>query len=357
MKLFIKPHIKKLQRYQTSLGRDLENGIRLDRNEKVSNFSNEEMACILSKFKNYSLSASPESQPLYKIIAETLNISPEKIFITSGITEGIRILYDFCTNPGDNVICLDPTYPMYFVYANMYQVEYRKFIFDTDTLIPKLDSLYNKLDRDTRFVFIPNPNLPIESCFSIEKIKEIAEICRKNHTMLVIDEAYYFFGAPTVIDLVENYENLIVFRTFSKAYGLAGLRIGFMVSQPQNINNISKSRSIVESNTFSMQIAEYFLKNPHLRDKHVLEVKEGGAFLQKELRKLGIKWYGGNYTNGILIFLKNKKESKQLVSHFKEKGIYIRGSFDEPFESTIRVSIGSKKYMRQFIHILKEWLN
>ena len=106
-------------------------------------------------------------------------------------------------------------------------------------MIPKLDSLYDKLDRDTRFVFIPNPNLPIESCFSIEKIKEIAEICRKNHTMLVIDEAYYFFGAPTVMDLVENYENLIVFRTFSKAYGLAGLRIGFMVSQPQNINNIS----------------------------------------------------------------------------------------------------------------------
>jgi histidinol-phosphate aminotransferase len=172
----------------------------------------------------------------------------------------------------------------------------------------------------------------------------------------VVDEAYHYFGAPSVLELIEEYENIIVFRTFSKAYGLAGLRIGFMVSQTQNIDNISKSRSLVESNTLSMQIAEYFLEHPELRDQHVQEVNEGSAYLQEELNQLEIRWYGGKYTNGILIFLKDKEASSNLVAYLREKGIYIRGSFDAPFEATIRVSIGAVEYMEQFMYYFRKWL-
>ena len=345
-----------MQRRQTSLGRDLEHSIRLDRNEKVSDFSKKEIANIFGIFKGYSLSASPDALPLYKKISETLNLSEKNIFVTCGITEGIRILYDLCTNPGDNVICLDPTYPMYWIYANMYQVEYRKMSYDIDSLSPNMNTLYKQLDKNTRFVFIPNPNLPIESCFSIDEIRDIAEKCRNNNTMLVIDEAYYFFGAPSVLDIIKEYENLIIFRTFSKAYGLAGLRIGFMISQSQNINDISKSRSLVESNTLSMKIAEYFLENSEFRDHHVQEVKEGSIYLQGKLDQFGIRWYGGNYTNGLLIFLEGKEKSSDLVTYLRENGIYIRGSFDAPFESTVRVSIGPKYYMEKFISIFKKWL-
>ena len=169
------------------------------------------------------------------------------------------------------------------------------------------------------------------------------------------------FGAiiqyPTKNGSIEDYENLIVFRTFSKAYGLAGLRIGFMVSQSQNINKISKTRSLVESNTFSMQIAEYFLEHTELLDQHVQEVKEGSAYLQEELNQLGLRWHGGNYTNGILIFLNSKKESEDIVAYLKKKKIYIRGSFEPPFDSTIRISIGPKSQMEVFIEGMKEWLS
>ena len=356
MQFFIKPHIQKLERYQTSIGRNLDEGIRLDRNEKVSNFTKEEMNRIFSIFKNYSLSASPESLNFYQKIANNLNISIKNIFVTNGITEGIRILYDFCTNPGDNVVCLDPTYPMYRIYADMYDVEFRKISYDNETLVPKISDLNQHLDKKTRFVFLPNPNLPVESCFSINEIKDLANLCRKNNTMLVIDEAYYFFGAHSVMELIHDYENLLIFRTFSKAYGLAGLRIGFMVSQSQNIKYISKSRSLVESNTLSMQIAEYFLDHPEFRDKHIQEVKEGSKFLREKLNLLGLSWYGGEYTNGIMIFLENGKKSQELVKYLNEKGIYIRGSFDPPFESTIRVSIGSRSFMEFFVDSLTKWL-
>lgn len=356
MKSMFKSHISRMQRYQTSEGRDLDNGIRLDRNEKVSNFPQNMLDKIWETFSGYSLSASPDSTSLYQKISETLNIDRDKIFITNGITEGIRVLYDFCTNPGDNVICLDPTFPMYWIYAAMYQVEYRKFSYNPETMLPDLDTFSSQLDRNTRFVFIPNPNLPIESCFRVDEIRTFAETCKQNDTTLVIDEAYHFFGGPSVLDLVDEYENFLVFRTFSKAYGLAGLRLGFMVSQPQNIDYLSKSRSIVESNTLSMQIAEYLIDHPELRDEHIKEVKEGSMYLQEELDKLGLRWYGGNFTNGILIFLKSKEDSDNLVSFLGEKKIYIRGAFEPPFDCCIRVSLGPKPQMGEFIQSLKDLL-
>ena len=124
-------------RYQTSEGRDLERGLRLDRNEKVSTFSQEVLNDIFSSFQGFSLSASPDAALLYEKISSNLNIDKDHIFITAGITEGIRILYDLYTQEGDNVICLDPTYPMFRIYAEMYKVEYRKFTYNKTSLKPK----------------------------------------------------------------------------------------------------------------------------------------------------------------------------------------------------------------------------
>ncbi len=350
-----KAHVQKLQRYQTSLGRDLERGERLDRNEKVSNFSDEVMAGIFHQFKNFSLSASPDPTVLYEKIASVLNIQKNKIYLTCGITEGIKVLYETITNPGDNVIVLDPTYPMYMVYAKLYQLDYRQFSYDKDCL-PDIQTLYKNIDARTKFIMIPNPNLPIESVFTVDEIRKIADHCRDKGIFLVIDEAYHFWGAPTVIDLIDEYDNLIVFRTFSKAYGLAGIRLGFMVSQEENIEYFSKTRSLVESNTLSMTIADYFLDHPELRDVHVKEVKEGAQYLQKELTALGLKWHGGHVTNGILIFLKSREEADQIVLHMRKQKIYIRGAFEEPCHICIRVSLGPKEIMARFVAELKAWL-
>ncbi len=355
MKKHFKDHINNLVRYQTSLGRDLDNGLRLDRNEKISNFPSEVIADIFNKFKPYSLSASPETDTLYQKISENLSISREKIYITGGITEGIRILFELLTNPGENVVVLDPTYPMYSIYAKIYQVEYRKFCFK-ENLNPDWSSFYQGIDDKTAMVMIPNPNLPVECMFSTEEIRRIADKCREHQVVLVIDEAYYYFGALSVLELIDEYDNLVVMRTFSKAYGLAGIRLGFMISSAENIQYLSKTRSLAESNTLSMRVAEYLLDHVELRDEHIKEVKEGGQYIQEELTKLGLRWFGGNVTNGILIFLENEKETKDLALYLKEKKIYIRGSFDPPFNVCVRVSIGQKKIMKLFIESLKNWL-
>ena len=105
-----------------------------------------------------------------------------------------------------------------------------------------------------------------------------------------------------------------------------------------------------------MAVAQYFLDHPQLRDAHVKEVNVGGKYLQGELTKLGLRWHGGNVTNGILIFLDSKEQSENIVQYMRGKKIYIRGAFEYPYETCIRVSLGSKAVLEKFINELKVWL-
>lgn len=355
MKEHFKPHINNLIRYQTSVGRDLDNGLRLDRNERVSNFPKEIVEEILSRFHLYSFSASPDVDMLYQKIANFLNFPREMIYITAGITEGVRILFETLTNPEENVIVLHPTYPFYYIYSKMYRTNYHKFTFKKD-LTPDWDTFYKNIDNKTSLVMIPNPNLPIENLFNIKEIRTIADKCEEHNTALIIDEAYYYFGATSAIELVKEYDNLVIMRSFSKAFGLAGIRLGFMISSKENIQYLSKTRSLVETNTFSAVIAEYMLDHPEIMQNHVKEVKDGARYLQGELTKLGLRWFGGNYTNGLLIFLNSEKEVNSFIGYLKERKIYIRGAFEAPFNCCVRISIGQKETMEIFVDALKEWL-
>lgn len=356
MKTHYKPHLSNLVRHQTSLGRDLDSGVALDRNERVTSYPAEILNDIFNQIDPWCINASPDPGRLYRKIAEKLKMPQENIYVTAGITEGVRVLFQALTNPGENVVVLDPTYPMYRIYAEMYQVEYRKFVY-SEGLKPDWGALHNSIDDLTTMVMIPNPNLPIESVFSVEDIRHLADICLERNAVLVIDEAYHHFGAPTVIDLIDKYDYLVVMRSFSKAYGLAGLRLGFMLSTAENIQYLSKTRSLVESNTLSMAIAEYMLDHPEIRDEHVEEVKQGSEYLQQELVKLGLRSHGGNTTNGMLIFLEDENEAQDLVAHLMERKIYIRGSFEPPYHNCVRVSIGPKKIMKVLIDALIDWLN
>ncbi len=343
-------------RYQTSLGRDLDHGLCLDRNERVSHLPPEVFADILKSFPPHMISASPEAGSLYSKIASFLNIDQAKIYVTGGITEGLRFIYETLTNPGENIVVLDPTYPMYKVYAEFFQLDYRKFVANTK-LKPDVESLYKNIDEKTAIVAIANPNLPIETALTRKELRPILEFCQSRGIAVIIDEAYHYFGAETVLDWVDEFDNLIVMRTFSKAFGGAGLRLGFMVSQKQNIAYFSKTRSIVESNTFSLKVGEYLLEHPQVMRHHIAEVKAGAGYIQQELTRMDLRWHGGNFTNGILIFLKTPQDSKDAVASLREKKIYIRGSFEPPFESCIRISIGPETAMRTFMEAFRPWFS
>ena len=355
MKSKFKQHILNTSRYQTSSNRDLCNGLRLDRNERVMNEKADILGDVWSSLPPYILHATPNIEPLYQKIISEHDIERDQLYIAQGITECIRFLYEALTKPGDNVVVLDPTYPMYSVYSELFQLKYRGFKYGDDYK-PDWQSLYENVDENTAIVAVANPNLPIESAFNKEEIIKLAKYCKEREIILAVDEAYHGFGSYSAIELINKYDNLVILRTFSKAWGLAAIRLGYAISQSQNIDYLSKTRSLVETNALSMEVAMYALTHRNFIDDHVREVKEGAEYLKKEFDKLNIKYHGGDYTNGIMIFLHNSKEAKSLYQFLQDNKIYIRGSFEKPYHSCVRVSIGAVDIMTIFLDYFKKWL-
>ena len=352
----LKPHLSKIIRKRTSVDRDLEKGLRLDRNERVTNFSDFVIEDIYKSLPKYIFNAYPDTESLYEKLSKWLKVKSEELYVTNAITEGIRIVFETLVNPSDKVVMLSPIFPMYKIYAQIYQASFCPINFKENLSLDKKE-LIDSIDKDTVLACIPNPNLPIESILTLDEIRPLAEKCKKNNTALVIDEAYAFFGSESAIPLIKEYDNIIVFQTFSKAFGLAGIRLGYMVSNEENIEYLSKTRSLVESNGISMGIAEYMLGHQEIMNNYVKSVKEGREYVKNKLKELGFRFFGGDFTNGMLIFLNNKTETEDLLNYLKSKKIYIRGSFEAPIENCLRLTLGPKPEMEIFIKALMDWKN
>jgi histidinol-phosphate aminotransferase len=244
---------------------------------------------------------------------------------------------------------------MYHIYGQIYQAEWRDVEFSKD-LTMDIKQLHAVIDDEMVLVCVPNPNLPVESLFSPDEIRRLADKCRKSGAVLVVDEAYYFFGSRSVVPLVREYDNLVVFQTFSKALGLAGARLGYMVSNKDNVEYLSKTRSLVEVNGISAAIGEYIIDHPEIMHDYVRGVEEGREYVKKELQRLGVRYFGGNVTNGMLIFLRDKDDTENLLATLKEDQIYVRGSFEPPIENCVRLTLGPKEAMEKFIAVLARWM-
>jgi histidinol-phosphate aminotransferase len=350
-----KKHILDVTRVRTSSGRDL-SGLRLDRNERVSCLPASIVEDMFRQFKPWDLAAHPEPAALQQQLAAFIGVASEQVYILNGITDGIRILFETLCTPAHNVVVLDPTYPMYRIWARLADVEYRPFGYN-DELIPDLDMLESAIDDHTAMVMIPNPNMPVESAFTSEQISRIARRCERNGTALIVDEAYHHFGAESAVGLLSAHPNLLVMRTFSKAFGLASIRLGYAVGSVENIAYLSQTRGLVETNSLSMGVGSYMLNHLEIVDDYVKEVKRGALYIQNELSKMGLRWHGGNFTNGMLIFLDSSENSVSLIRFLAERKIYVRGAFDAPFDSTIRLTIGSESAMSAFLAAFQQWRN
>ena len=126
MKGLFKPHLEKIKRVRTSLGRDCENGLILDRNERVTHFSSKMIKDLYSQFPASLIHTYPETSSLYQELSNYLELEENQIFLTFGSTGGIKVLYETLTNPGDKVFALSPTYPMYEVYSEIFQTIFKE---------------------------------------------------------------------------------------------------------------------------------------------------------------------------------------------------------------------------------------
>lgn len=350
-----KPHIQKLERTQTSENRDIKKGVLLDRNERVENYNEATYRKIIKSISRFSINATPDIQNLYKNLSKFFKVNKNNIYIGQGITELMSQIIFSLVKKNEEVVIMDPTYPMYEVLCNLNEVKIKKWKFNKNLSL-EFNDLKKIVTKKTKVIFLVNPNLPIEFEFDSTLKNKIYKFCLKKNIILVYDEAYYHFGSKTEIKNSVNKKNLIVMRTFSKAWGLPSIRLGFLVTNRKLCEYISKCRSLVETNALSFQIAMWALNNRKILDNHVSQIKEGSKYIQKSLKELNIFFKGGIVTNAILIRLKDRKETENLRLFMRKKKIYIRTNFKGKIENCIRISLGPVDKMKIFMSAFNNWL-
>lgn len=347
-------HLKKV--YRVIDRRDSRLGfVRLDRNERTTGFPEEVLNEIWARITPDFFTAYPQPEPFYLRLAEWLKVDRDNLLLSSGSDTAIRHVFETYVEAGDEVVMVLPSYDMYPVFCTMYDGIKREINFNSGFELP-INDILNAINPKTKLVALINPNQPIIRGYSEEELIEIIKKSQRNNAIVLIDEAYYHFCPYTALPLIEKYDNLVITRTFSKAFGIAGLRLGYIISCAGNIENMLKVKQTFEVDSFALEVGKYLLEHDSIMKEYVAKIDEGRDYLLKELENMSLQTFGGK-SNLLLVKLPDSVGADVIVEKLKSKGYLVRGKFNEPPLATnhfIRITLGPKEQMAGFIKALKE---
>lgn len=350
--VFEKKELSFVKRLRIPENRDLKNGLRLNRNERVDNFEKSILEKIFKRVKNYDLGKYPDHQVIYDSLSKFLKLKKENVLISSGSDGSIKSIFEIFLSKNDKIAVLSPTYAMYQVYSDVFKTKLIKIGYNKDYRLNRKQLIDIINHKNIKVLFIPNPNQPIEDIISKKEMAKLCEICKKNKILLVVDEAYYMFGAPTAVSLIKKFNNLIILRTFSKSLGIPSVRFGFILANRKIISIMNSYRLSYESNFFTDTVVKYFIDNFQIIKNYINKVKLGREYVRSECKKLGFDVIG-KYSNFLLIDFKNNMLKKKLITKLNKKKIYVKSNYSGILQNTILVTCGSKQIMKKFIKTLK----
>lgn len=342
-------NVEKLNRLK-DFGSDRNGFIRMDRNERTTGFPEKAYQAMMASLSNEMLTMYPDQTSFYKKLSRFLNVPESNLLLSSGSDAAIKMIFETYVAPQDEVVFLDPTYAMVDVYAQMFDARVTKVGYSANLEL-QFSQLLASITERTRVVFIANPNQPTGSSVTESQIRQLLEKTHSTNSLLVFDEAYQQFSSqPSTIRFVDQYPQLIVLQTFSKALGLAALRLGFMVSQAENINWLYRVKSLADINAVALKCGEYLLDNYNIVDDYVKSVLQAKAYLAQEFAKLGVQSILGD-ANFIHLKFPNPYDIEAIARSMKSKGYLIRTTgvgLPAVMEGCIRLTVGPLEQMQQF---------
>jgi histidinol-phosphate aminotransferase len=264
----------------------------LDKNENMDPTYLNFIQTLITNLPGKALFGYPDCHALYQKLSAYLTMPINELFIAAGSDGVIRTVFDVFVNPGDTVIYTDPTFAMYELYAQMHgahalPLHYR---FSNNGPLLTVDDVVNAItSSQPKLVCLPNPNSPSGTIFHPDELRYIIKTACDAGAVILIDEAYYPFYPETVAPLVNEFSGLIVARSFSKAWGCAGIRMGYGVARKEIIQELHKVRPMYEAGALSFTIAERLLDYPDEMLNSVRRLNEGKKYFLAEMKKLGMR--------------------------------------------------------------------
>lgn len=293
----------------------------------------------------------PQQTSVKLVLAKNKGLNPKQILLGNGSDEVLDLLFRaFCEPKEDNVISLPPTYGMYGVLANINNVEHKEILL-SESFQPRVDAILEAVTPNTKIIFLCSPNNPTGNSFTEESVTTILE---KFNGFVVIDEAYIDFSDKAGwLAKLDQYPNLIITQTLSKAYGLAGIRLGICYGSTEVIAVLNKIKPPYNVNELTQQRALERLKDQSKIDNEIASIIAQREALLQVLNQVSfVEKIYPTEANFILVKVDDaNKRYDELIA----KGIVIRNRTTQPLcENCLRFTIGTEEENKKLMEALKE---
>ena len=337
-----------MKEYHPPLGsRD---ALRLDFNENT-------LACspavrnVLAAISAGDLTRYPERESVEAMVAAHLGLASAQVALTNGVDEAIHVLFQAFLDAGDELLLPVPTYTMYEVYASVTDAHVIAVQAADDLQFP-FEDLVRSITSRTKIIAIANPNSPSGSIATREQIVELAR--RAPQAIVLVDEAYFHFCGETVIDLIGKQPNLVVARTFSKAYGLAGLRIGVLAGPVDLMHWTRRVLSPYSVNSVALACLPAALEDTAYLDWYVAEVLSARREFEAALTTAKVRYWPSR-ANFILVEIGHRH--KDFVQHMHSAGVLVRDRSNDPgCDGRVRITIGTREQMKKAVVAMNDAL-
>jgi histidinol-phosphate aminotransferase len=329
----------------------------LDKNECTNPKLNKIVLECLSSIPPESVFSYPDLDVLYAKIALFSKVQAENILLTAGSDGAIRACFETCTEPGDKIVLTRPTFAMYEIYSKIYDLEVTWLDYNASEKGPLLpvDTFISVIRKvKPKMVCIPNPDSPTGTIFSPDDLEKIINISGEVGALILIDEAYHPIYHWTAVPLIYKYNHLVVVRSFSKAWGAAGLRVGYAIANNKLIILMHKQRPMYEIGSVSAQTIGILLDHKEDMLQSVEEMILGKEYFQNEMKKIGFSTYK---SYGNFFHIKFGKYAEQIHNELEDK-VYYRKDFDMPcLDGYSRFSATTKEKFKPIISCIVDVVN
>lgn len=344
----------KLKKYNLKV----KNVLKLNYNEPTFPPSPKVVETLKKLVTNGKLNWYPEGKnpQLIESIAKYSKVKPEQVIVSNGSDEILLIIAMTYLSKGDEVIIPVPNYEMFSVDATIMGAKIVEVSCD-DELKFDYKNIIKKINSKTKAIYLSNPNTPIGGIFTPEQILKIAKAAPK--AVIIIDEAYFEYSDITVANLVQDIKNLVVVRTFSKAFSIAGFRLGYCISYKKNIEQIAKVKELLPEsvNKFAQVAGIKSLQDLDYVKKKIASVKLGREFLINQIKRIGLKVYD-SFSNFILIDFGSTKTALKVKDELEKVGIFVRDrTYKSKLQGCLRFAVPTFSEAKILLNRLKQVLS
>lgn len=308
-------------------------------------------ALLRMDFNRMRLYPDPTAGSLVHTLAEYYGVNDDQVFVGVGSDDVLAMCFLTFFNSEKPILFPDVTYSFYKVWAELYRIPYQCPALDEDFRMVKADYY-----KENGGIIFPNPNAPTAIYEELEFVEDILE--HNQDVIVIVDEAYIDFAGKSAIELVDKYENLIVVQTFSKSRSMAGMRIGYAISNPTLIKYLNDAKYSFNSYTMnqtSLVCGVESVKDKEYFEEQVKKIVETREWVKKELEVLGFE-FTDSKTN--FIFATHPKYvAKKMFEALKKENIYVRFFGGERTKDYLRITVGTREEMEALVSFLKEYID